>query len=133
MKIEQPGPVYVVAAAMIDAAGRVLMQRRPAGKQHGGLWEFPGGKVEAGETPDAALVRELAEELGVVVAAKSFVPVGFVSVPPIVLLLYSCRAWSGTPQPIEGAVLQWCAPAAIDALAMPPADRPLVAALRRTL
>lgn len=133
MKIEQPGPVYVAAAAMIDPKGRVLMQRRPVGKQHGGLWEFPGGKVEAGEVPDAALVRELAEELAVAVVAERLIPVSFVSVPPIVLLLYSCRDWIGTPQPGEGATLRWHAPDELDALAVPPADKHLIAALRQMI
>jgi len=92
----------VVALALIDEAGLVLMQRRPAHRTHGGLWEFPGGKVEPGEGTRAALVREIEEELGLTLAADALVPVGFAAregsegEPPLVLLLYACRAWQGT-------------------------------------
>lgn len=126
-------PIWVVGAALIDPVGRVLVQQRPTGKQHGGLWEFPGGKLEPGETPAAALVRELAEELGITVAVEAPVPVAFAESPPIVLLLYLCRTWRGEPRATDGAALRWIDPAELDALPMPPADRPLVSALRRWL
>lgn len=125
------GPIWVVAAALTDRDGRVLMQERPAGKQHGGLWEFPGGKMESGETPEAALVRELAEELAITVDAAALTPAGFATAPPIVLLLFRCRDWSGTVATTDGAAVRWCAPAKLDGLPMPPADRVLVEALRR--
>lgn len=123
-------PLLVVGAALLDGRGQVLVQQRPAGKQHGGLWEFPGGKVEPGETPEAALVRELAEELGITVAADALVPAGFATAPGIVLLLYACRAWAGDALASDGARIDWVPPAALDALAMPPADRPLIAVVR---
>lgn len=128
-----PTPLLVVAAALIDAQGRVLMQQRPAGKQHAGLWEFPGGKVEAGESPEEALVRELAEELGIVVTAHDLAPTMFSSTPAgtrhLTLLLYTVRYWGGEPRAIEAAALCWDDPAALATLPMPPADIPLVAAL----
>ncbi|TPG43196.1 (deoxy)nucleoside triphosphate pyrophosphohydrolase [Sphingomonas koreensis] len=120
----------VVAAAMIDARGRVLVQRRPAGKMMAGLWEFPGGKIEAGERPEAALARELAEELGVAVAEDALSPLTFASAPlddrHLVLMLFECRRWSGEPRPIDADALQWLHPREMASLAMPPADRPLV-------
>lgn len=122
-------PVLVVAAALIDRAERVLVQRRPRQAQHGGLWEFPGGKVEPGETLAAALVRELAEELGIVVAPEACQPAGFVDAPPIVLLLYACRAWTGEPVAGAGAALRWVDRAALAGLAMPPGDQALLGAL----
>lgn len=123
--------VQVVAAALIDEAGRVLLARRPAGKAMAGLWEFPGGKIEAGETPEAALARELGEELGIAPAAMQ--PVQFVSHAcadfHLVMLLFAVPAWVGTPAGREGQALAWVAPAAMAALPMPAADVPLVAAL----
>jgi 8-oxo-dGTP diphosphatase len=126
----------VVALALLDPAGRVLMQQRPAGKQHGDLWEFPGGKPESGEGPRAALVREIAEELGIVVDADALFEIAFASQEPIagqrgiVLLLYGCRSWSGEPQCLEaGARIAWVDPAAMLALPMPPLDIPLAQAL----
>ena len=125
--------VNVVAAALIDGDGRVLVQQRPVDKQHGGLWEFPGGKVEPGERPEAALVRELAEELGISVETACLAPAAFASEPigerHLLLLLYVCRKWSGTPVATDGAALRWAKPVALHALAMPPADRPLVGLL----
>lgn len=125
----------VVAAALVDANGRVLLQCRPPGKQMAGLWEFPGGKVEAGETPEAALARELAEELGICVDQAAMTPLAFASAPlpgrHLLLLLYRITRWGGTPQPLEATDLVWCHPSAMHDLPMPPADVPLVAALER--
>ena len=125
----------VVAAALIDATGRVLLQRRPPGKQMADLWEFPGGKIEPGETPEAALVRELAEELGIETDPAAAVPLTFASAGlgsrHLLLLLYVIRDWQGEPQALEASALTWVEPAAMRSLAMPPADVPLVAALER--
>lgn len=125
----------VVAAALVDANGRVLVQQRPAGKQHAGLWEFPGGKVEPEETPEVALVRELAEELGIGVDGADLTAIGFASRAHgerhLVLLLYRCCRWQGTPRAIEGGALAWSRVEALTDLPMPPADRDLVAALSR--
>lgn len=126
-------PLLVVGGALIDAQRRVLVQQRPADKQHGGLWEFPGGKVEAGETPEAALVRELAEELGIVVAEASLVPAGFATGPGVVLLLYAARAWAGEPVATDGAHIDWADADLLGTLAMPPADVPLVATVQALL
>lgn len=129
--------VLVVAAALIDADGRVLLARRPAGKTMAGLWEFPGGKVGEGETPEAALVRELAEELAVDVGESCLAPIAFASHPyddfHLLMPLYVCRVWQGTPMPREGQLLKWVRPTAMAAMAMPPADAPLVAQLRDLL
>ena len=132
-----PTVMTVAAAAMVNGEGRVLLQRRPPGGGMAGLWEFPGGKIEAGETPEAALVRELREELGVKVDADALRPLHFASAPigerHLLLLLYTCRAWTGTPRALHASALAWCAPDALDSYAMPPADVPLVAAVRREL
>lgn len=129
--------VHVVAAALIDADNRVLVAQRPEGKSLAGLWEFPGGKIEAGEAPEAALVRELDEELGIRVDETSLVPVTFVShtYPDfhLLMLLYLCRDWQGKPIGQQGQPLRWEAAGALDALPMPPADVPLVAVLRDLL
>ncbi len=126
-------PMLVVAAALIAADGRILVQQRPLDKHHGGLWEFPGGKVEPGETPEAALARELAEELGIGVEAADLHPVAFsrgsAGDRPMVLLLYRAERWEGTAQAIEAPAIRWVAPEELTALAMPPADRPLAEAL----
>jgi 8-oxo-dGTP diphosphatase len=123
----------VVAAALIDGDGRVLVQQRPPGKMMAGLWEFPGGKLEPGESPEAALVRELDEELGITVAQNAPVPLTFASVPlgerHLLLLLYLCREWQGTPRALDAVALQWVRPADMRALAMPPADQPFIAML----
>ncbi len=130
-------PLFVVAAALVDAAGRVLVQQRPPGKAMAGLWEFPGGKVEPGETPEAALVRELAEELGIAVAEAALSPLTFASAPlvdrQLLLLLYLCRAWVGEPQALDAIALGWHAPAELRTLAMPPADLPFVVILETAL
>jgi 8-oxo-dGTP diphosphatase len=126
--------VLVVAAALIDAAGRVLVAQRPEGKSLAGLWEFPGGKVEPDETPEAALVRELAEELAISVEATNLQPIGFVShaYPAfhLLMLLYGCREWQGTPCGDLGQPLQWVPADALSALAMPPADLPLLPVIK---
>ncbi len=127
----------VVAAALVDDRGRVLLQRRPPGKQMADLWEFPGGKVEAGETPEAALVRELAEELGIRVEPVSLTPLAFASASlgdrHLLLLLYVIRDWNGEPVALEASALAWLRPGEMDDVAMPPADVPLVEALKRLL
>lgn len=126
-----PAWLPVVALALHDGEGRWLMHRRPAGKHHGGLWEFPGGKVEMAEIPSLALIREAAEELGIVVAAADLVPVGFAdggllkSASSVVLFLYECCKWQGTPAPLEGGRLAWCALDEIERLPMPPLDQVL--------
>jgi 8-oxo-dGTP diphosphatase len=120
----------VVAAALADGEGRVLLQRRAPGRAMAGLWEFPGGKVDEGELPEAALVRELREELGIAVEAEALVPACFASAPVgerhMILLLYLCRRWRGEPRPLDATALRWEKPPAMRALAMPPADAPLV-------
>ena len=123
--------IHVVAAALVDGDGRVLLAQRPEGKSLAGLWEFPGGKLEPGESPEAALERELAEELGI--AAPDLAPFTFVSFAypdfHLVMLLYWCRAWAGQPEGRDGQALRWERPAAMPGLPMPPADVPLVEAL----
>ncbi len=124
--------MLVVAAALTDAEGRVLMARRPAGKQHAGLWEFPGGKVEADETPMAALARELREELGIEIDAGALTPVAFSESPGarhLVLLLYRCRSWRGDARALDAAEIRWMAVDDLVSLDMPPADQPLAEAL----
>jgi 8-oxo-dGTP diphosphatase len=133
-----PKPILLVAAvALIDADGRVLLAERPAGKHLAGLWEFPGGKVTPGETPEAALVRELGEELGIDVHASCLAPFTFASYayPDFHLLmpLYVCRKWSGIVTSREGQRLNWVRPARLGDYEMPPADKPLVAMLRDLL
>lgn len=123
--------MLVVAAAMYDAEGKWLMHRRPLTKQHGGLWEFPGGKVEPGESPREALVRELAEELGNAPEAMALLPVGFADDVPaggergIVILLYTCAFPGGSVSALEGGEVGWFTPAEIAELAVPPLDRVL--------
>lgn len=126
--------LLVVAAALIDCEGRVLMQRRRHGSEHGGLWEFPGGKVEAGESPETALVREIGEELGIGLAVESLEPAGFASGSAdgshgagggLVILLYKSRSWSGRPQCLEGEEIRWVPVEELARLEMPPLDYPL--------
>jgi len=130
-------PLFVVAVALIDADGRVLLQQRPPGKAMADLWEFPGGKVEAGETPEAALVRELEEELGIHTHASCLAPATFASEPlgdrHLLLLLYVCRKWEGVPHPHHATALKWVRPAQMYALPMPPADLPLIGILEALL
>ena len=120
----------VVAAALVDKAGRILLQQRAPGRAMAGLWEFPGGKVEPGELPEAALVRELREELGIDVEDASLAPACFASAAVgerhMILLLYLCRQWRGTPRPLDASALNWLRPAEMIAAEMPPADRPLI-------
>ena len=126
-------PLLVVAAALVDADGRVLLQQRPPGRAMAGSWEFPGGKVEEGETPEAALIRELEEELGIQTHASCLAPAAFASEPlgnrHLLLLLYICRKWQGLAQPHHATALQWVRPAQMYALDMPPADLPLIGLL----
>lgn len=128
-----PPIVPIVCAALVDGEGQVLLQQRPKGKAMAGLWEFPGGKIAAGESPEAALCRELKEELGLDVAAGSLVPFGFASHRydsfHILLLLYLCRDWHGLPIAREGQSLAWVAPRNMRDYPMPAADEPLVALL----
>lgn len=129
--------VLVVAVALVDADGRVLIAQRPEGKSMAGLWEFPGGKVDAGETPEAALVRELAEELGLDVRASCLAPIAFASHGyddfHLLMPLYVCRVWKGVASPREGQALKWVRAARLGDYAMPPADIPLVAQLQDLL
>ena len=122
--------LLVVAAALFDSQNRVLVAQRPAGKSLAGLWEFPGGKLDPGETPETALARELTEELGITVAEYALLPLGFAShaYPEfhLLMLLYSCTSWSGAPHGREGQPIAWETPAALTALPMPPADIPLI-------
>lgn len=125
--------VLVVAAALIDADDRVLVAQRPEGKSLAGLWEFPGGKVDASEGCEAALIRELDEELGITVKEECLAPLTFVThaYPDLYLLmpLYVCRRWSGFVEPREGQGLRWLRPRDLRSLPMPPADGPLIPAL----
>ena len=122
--------VLVAACALIDADGRVLIAQRPQGKSMAGLWEFPGGKVEAGERPEQTLIRELKEELGIVVSEPCLAPLTFAShsYPDLHLLmpLYVCRRWEGTVTATEGQRLAWVKPNRLRDYQMPPADVPLV-------
>jgi 8-oxo-dGTP diphosphatase len=125
----------VVAAALVDSEGRVLLQQRAPGRAMAGLWEFPGGKIEAGERPESALVRELREELGIAVDESRLVPAAFASADNggrhMLLLLYLCREWRGEPQALDATALKWLRPGEMAVAEMPPADVPLVAALER--
>ncbi len=125
--------LLVTAAALIDADGRVLLQQRPEGKPMAGLWEFPGGKVEPGETPEEALIRELREELGIETHKSCLAPVTFASEPlgdrDLLLLLYVCRKWSGIPRLHHASAMQWVRPHEMFNLPMPPADLPMIGIL----
>ena len=126
--------VLVAAVALVDSDGRVLLAQRPEGKTMAGLWEFPGGKVAEGETPEAALIRELKEELGIDVTESCLAPFTFASHRyadfHLLMPLYVCRVWDGIVAPLEGQALKWLRPLDMAALPMPPADEPLVAMLR---
>lgn len=129
--------VLVSAAALIDVDGRVLLAQRPAGKAMAGLWEFPGGKLEAGETPEAALIRELAEELGINTVSSCLAPLTFASHSyedfHLLMMLYACRRWQGMVTPQEGNDVVWVRPNRLRDYPMPPADEPLVAMLQDLL
>ncbi len=125
--------ILVAAMALTDADGRILLAQRPPGKSMAGLWEFPGGKVEANETPETAIAREMREELGIVVCEPCTAPITFVSHTyetfHLVMLLYRCRKWDGIPEPREGQQLTWKFAHEMRSLPMPPADLPLVVTL----
>jgi 8-oxo-dGTP diphosphatase len=129
--------LLVAACALVDPDGRVLIAQRPAGKEMGGLWEFPGGKMEAGERPEETLIRELSEELGITVKEACLAPFSFASHSyadfHLLMPLYICRRWEGTPLPHEHAALQWVRPKELASYPMPPADLPLVPMLRDLL
>jgi 8-oxo-dGTP diphosphatase len=129
--------LLVVACALIDADGRVLLAERPAGKPMAGLWEFPGGKVHDGERPEETLIRELNEELGIAVKEACLAPLTFASHSyedfHLVMPLYVCRRWDGTVMPLEKQRLAWVRPNRLREYPMPPADEPLVAHLTALL
>ncbi|WP_318010672.1 8-oxo-dGTP diphosphatase MutT [Celeribacter litoreus] len=129
--------VLVSAVALIDVEGRVLLAQRPEGKSMAGLWEFPGGKIEAGETPEAALVRELHEELGIETWDSCLSPLTFASHSyddfHLLMPLFACRKWSGIPTPREGQTLKWARANELRDYPMPPADIPLIPILRDLL
>ena len=125
--------VLVAACALIDQDGRVLVSQRPADKAMAGLWEFPGGKIEAGETPEDAIIRELSEELAIVVTKPCLAPLTFASHNyrefHILMPLFVCRRWEGVPKPRETQQIRWVKPARLRELPMPPADEPLISHL----
>ena len=129
--------LLVAAAALIDIDGRVLLAQRPEGKAMAGLWEFPGGKIEAGETPEAALIRELDEELGINTVASCLAPIAFASHGyddfHLLLMLYACRRWQGIVTPRENNDVIWVRPNHLRQYPMPPADEPLIAMLQDLL
>ena len=129
--------VLVAACALVDVDGRVLVARRPPGKAMSGLWEFPGGKVATGETPEKALIRELREELGIDTEASCLAPLTFASHAydgfHLLMPLYVCRVWQGEPEAREGQALRWLHPRALRDLRMPPADLPLIPVLEELL
>jgi len=126
--------ILVAAGVLIDPDGRVLLAQRPQGKHMAGLWEFPGGKIHPGETPEYALVRELNEELGIMTCTDCLSPLTFVShtYPEFHLLMpvFVCRTWEGTPRALEAPALAWVRPQALGDYPMPPADKPLVTAIQ---
>jgi 8-oxo-dGTP diphosphatase len=125
--------LVVVAAALVDRDGRLLVQQRPEGLSMAGLWEFPGGKLETGETPEEALIRELGEELAIDVDHACLAPACFASDMlgdrHLLLLLYVCRKWGGTPTAQHASALRWVRPVELHGLDMPPADKPLIGLL----
>ncbi len=126
--------VLVVAVALVDVDNRVLLQQRPEGTHMAGLWELPGGKVADGESPEAALIRELNEELGIDVTRSCLAPLTFASHRyddfQLLMPVYACRVWKGEPQAREAQALKWVRPVKMSELPMPPADIPLIALLR---
>jgi 8-oxo-dGTP diphosphatase len=129
--------LLVVAVALIDADGRILLAQRPEGKLLAGLWEFPGGKIETGERPEETLIRELDEELGITVKELCLAPLTFASHAyenfHLLMPLYVCRRWEGTPTPREGQGLAWVSPNRLRDYPMPPADEPLIPVLQDLL
>jgi len=129
--------LLVAAVALIDIDGRVLLTRRPEGKAMAGLWEFPGGKIEPGESPEAAAIRELAEELGIDTVESCLAPLSFASHAyddfHLLMPLFACRRWQGRITPSEGQETAWVRPARLGDYKMPPADLPLVPMLREWL
>ena len=129
--------VLVSAVALVDVDGRVLLASRPEGKAMAGLWEFPGGKVKDGETPEAALIRELKEELAIDITASCLAPLTFASHSyddfHLIMPLFVCRIWKGMPVALEGQTLKWVRPMNFRDYPMPPADEPLVALLQEFL
>jgi 8-oxo-dGTP diphosphatase len=123
----------VVACALVDADRRVLIAQRPEGKEMAGLWEFPGGKIEPGETPEEAIIRELEEELGISTKQACLAPLAFASFAyesfHLLMPLFVCRKWSGNPRPTEHAAVKWVQPQRLREYPMPPADEPLIAHL----
>lgn len=126
--------IWVVAAALINASGEILVQKRAVGRSMAGLWEFPGGKVEPDERPEAALVRELHEELGINVVEGNLTPATFASEPldsrHLLLLLYLCRVWAGTATALDAEEIRWVPLNTLYTLDMPPADQPFIKALQ---
>ena len=137
VNLEKIPTMMVVAVALLDAAGRILLQQRAPGRSMAGLWEFPGGKMEDGETAEAALVREIEEELGLRLDPADLEPACFASDEVagrrMILLLYVCRAWRGEPAPLDAAALRWATLDEMRSLAMPPADEPLIPLLEAIL
>jgi 8-oxo-dGTP diphosphatase len=135
--MSSPPVILVVAVALIDADGRVLLAQRPEGKTMAGLWEFPGGKVHEGESPEAALIRELKEELGIDTHESCLAPLTFAShryeTFHLLMPLYVCRRWQGMVTPREGQQLSWVRAERLDRYAMPPADKPLIPILKDLL
>lgn len=129
--------VLVAAVALVDSDGRVLIAQRPEGRAMAGLWEFPGGKIEPGETPETALIRELAEELGIDTWASCLAPLTFASHSydefHLLMPLFVCRRWQGTPQPREHQALRWVRAGELRRYPMPPADLPIIPVLRDLL
>ena len=129
--------VLVSAVALINAQKHILVAKRPAGKNMAGLWEFPGGKLEPGELPDAALIREIQEEIGISITAESLNAVHFVAHTyadfNLILFFYTCFHWRGEAQPKEGQQLLWCTQELLESLDMPPADVPLLAVLDKII
>lgn len=134
---KNPTILCVVAAALVRGDDEILLQKRPQGRSMAGLWEFPGGKIEEGESPEVALVREVKEELGVEIRADDLLPACFASAAigdrPLLLLLYVCRQWTGEPQPLESPELGWFTLKQMGDLDMPPADLPLIVLLEKLL
>lgn len=129
--------VLVAAVLLVDADGRILLASRPKGKSMAGLWEFPGGKVQENETPEYALIRELKEELGIMTGVDCLQPVTFASHSyddfHLLMPVYACRTWRGTPQPMEGQELKWVRKNQLNDYPMPPADLPLIPLIHQLL